>query len=160
MRSVSSSSRGIALLLVCLAASGAALADKPSWAGSGGKPGKPHAEERGRDDRDARAAIDLAIGARDRRIIVDYYQAQARAGHCPPGLAKKRNGCLPPGQAKKWALGQPLPADLVYHDLPRDLLVRLPAPPAGHRYVQVAADILLIAVGTSMVVDAVQDLMR
>ena len=22
-------------------------------------------------------------------------------GHCPPGLAKKGNGCLPPGQAKK-----------------------------------------------------------
>ncbi|WP_338547762.1 excinuclease ABC subunit A [Roseovarius phycicola] len=21
--------------------------------------------------------------------------------HCPPGLAKKNNGCLPPGQAKK-----------------------------------------------------------
>jgi hypothetical protein len=26
---------------------------------------------------------------------------------CPPGLAKKRNGCLPPGQAKKrWNVGQ------------------------------------------------------
>ncbi len=30
--------------------------------------------------------------------------------------------------------------------------------PAGHRYVRVAADILLIAVGTSMVIDAIQDL--
>ena len=25
---------------------------------------------------------------------------------CPPGLAKKHNGCMPPGQAKKWARGQ------------------------------------------------------
>ncbi|GAA4022501.1 hypothetical protein GCM10022280_23940 [Sphingomonas swuensis] len=25
---------------------------------------------------------------------------------CPPGLAKKNNGCLPPGQAKKLAIGQ------------------------------------------------------
>ena len=25
---------------------------------------------------------------------------------CPPGLAKKNNGCLPPGQAKKLARGQ------------------------------------------------------
>jgi len=32
------------------------------------------------------------------------------------------------------------------------------APPAGHRYVRVAADILLIAVGTAMVVDAIEDL--
>ena len=27
--------------------------------------------------------------------------AQAGAAGCPPGLAKKQNGCLPPGQAKK-----------------------------------------------------------
>ena len=31
-------------------------------------------------------------------------------GGCPPGLAKKNNGCLPPGQAKKlFNLGQRLP---------------------------------------------------
>lgn len=27
--------------------------------------------------------------------------AFAGNGHCPPGLAKKHNGCQPPGQAKK-----------------------------------------------------------
>ena len=27
-------------------------------------------------------------------------------GNCPPGLAKKHNGCLPPGQARKLARGQ------------------------------------------------------
>jgi hypothetical protein len=32
--------------------------------------------------------------------------------------------------------------------------------PAGHRYVRVAGDILLIAVGTSIVADAIQDLGR
>ena len=31
-------------------------------------------------------------------------------GGCPPGLAKKHNGCLPPGQAKKlYNVGQRLP---------------------------------------------------
>lgn len=31
-------------------------------------------------------------------------------GGCPPGLAKKNNGCLPPGQAKKlFAQGQRVP---------------------------------------------------
>lgn len=30
------------------------------------------------------------------------------AGGCPPGLAKKQNGCLPPGQAKKLLRGQHL----------------------------------------------------
>lgn len=28
------------------------------------------------------------------------------AGGCPPGLAKKNNGCAPPGQARKLARGQ------------------------------------------------------
>ena len=28
------------------------------------------------------------------------------AGGCPPGLAKKHNGCMPPGQAKKLYRGQ------------------------------------------------------
>ena len=33
-------------------------------------------------------------------------------GFCPPGLAKKNNGCLPPGQAKKlYNVGQRYPLD-------------------------------------------------
>ena len=32
------------------------------------------------------------------------------AGGCPPGLAKKNNGCMPPGQAKKlYSIGQRFP---------------------------------------------------
>lgn len=50
---------------------------------------------------------------------------------CPPGLAKKNNGCLPPGQAKKLAVGQPLPAGAVYA-IPSSL--HLPPPPLGHHY--------------------------
>jgi Ni/Co efflux regulator RcnB len=67
---------------------------------------------------------------------------------------------MPPGQAKKWNVGQPLPQEIVYHELPRELVIKLPQPRAGHRYVRVAADILLIAIGTSMVVDAIEDLGR
>ena len=33
-------------------------------------------------------------------------------------------------------------------------------PPSGHKYVRVAADILLIAIGTGLVVDAIEDLCR
>jgi len=77
-------------------------------------------------------------------------------GHCPPGLAKK--GCIPPGQAKKWRRGHPLPHEVIYYDLSPRMARKLGRPPAGHRYVRVAQDILLIAVGTGMVVDAVYDL--
>jgi Ni/Co efflux regulator RcnB len=161
------------------AVNGAALAEKPSWAG-GGKHGKDERSEERYDDRredrradrredrrddrryDDRRQVSVGIYFHDdsRRILGDYYGTQARAGKCPPGLAKKGNGCLPPGQARKWAKGRPLPADLRYYDLPHDLLVRLPAPPPRHRYVQIAGDVLLIAIGTSMVVDAVEDIMR
>ena len=79
---------------------------------------------------------------------------------CPPGLAKKRNGCMPPGQAKKWHIGRQLPRDVIFYDLPEALIVELGPPPAGHRYVRVASDILLIAAITGMVIETVQDLGR
>jgi Ni/Co efflux regulator RcnB len=147
-----------ALALSAALAAGPALADKPEWAGNGKGKGKKH-EERVEQHGSATAS---RFTEQHRRLIAEYYGGQqAQPGRkCPPGLAKKNNGCLPPGQAKKWGLGRPLPGDLRYYDLPRDLLMRLPPPPAGHRYVRVAADILLIAVGSSMVIDAVEDLVR
>ncbi len=34
--------------------------------------------------------------------------------HCPPGLAKKNNGCLPPGQAKKiYGIGDRINGDYI-----------------------------------------------
>lgn len=142
------------------AVGGTAMAEKPSWAGGGknGKKGDDRVEERHDDRRGSGGSLYFNSDAR--RIIGDYYGTQARAGKCPPGLAKKNNGCLPPGQAKKWAKGRPLPGDLRYYDLPYDLLRRLPPPPPRHRYVQIAGDVLMIAVGTSMVVDAVEDILR
>lgn len=127
--------------------------------------GGKHGHGRGQDERQedqfsGRASIEIGFGDNDRRAINDYYGQQARSGNCPPGLAKKGNGCMPPGQAKKWNKGSPLPSDVAYDDLPRDLALRLPPPPTGHRYVRVASDILLITVGTSMVVDAIQDIIR
>jgi len=95
---------------------------------------------------------------RHRAAIRDYYGKQFHSGHCPPGLAKKHNGCLPPGQAKKWALGQPMPRDVVYYDLPPAVALAIGPAPTGYRYVRVASDILMIAVGTGMVIDAIQDL--
>ncbi|HEX5806586.1 MAG TPA: hypothetical protein VFY31_09665 [Macromonas sp.] len=104
--------------------------------------------------------VGVYFGTGQRTVVNDYYRPQFAAGKCPPGLAKKNNGCLPPGQAKKWAVGQRLPAGVERYPLPADLRVRLGPPPAGHEFVRVAGDILLIAVGTSMVIDALEDLSR
>jgi hypothetical protein len=48
------------------------------------------------------------------------------AGGCPPGLAKKNNGCMPPGQAKKlYNRGQRWPGNYGYawnyNQIPNDL---------------------------------------
>ena len=67
---------------------------------------------------------------------------------------------MPPGQAKKWELGRPLPRDVIYYEVPRPLVLQFGQPPAGYRYVRVARDILMIAVGTALVVDAIRDLGR
>lgn len=99
------------------------------------------------------------FGERQRASVYEYYGQPARA-HCPPGLAKKGNGCQPPGQAKQWRMGQPLPRDVSYRPVEAEVRVRLGTPPAGHEFVRVAGDILLIAVGTSMVIDAIEDLQR
>lgn len=156
-------------------------AAKPDWVEEGGKgQGKHKDQDKGGRDRDRErererahsspqsgAAIQLGgsslsvsiqFGDSQRRAVRDYYSPRVAAGNCPPGLAKKNNGCLPPGQAKQWRRGAPLPGGVVMYPIPRDLEIRLGVPPAGHKYVRVAADILLIAVGTSMVVDAIEDL--
>ena len=164
-----------------------ALAEKPPHAG-GGKHGQ--AEEKakgggkpqkgggggGGGDRDSTArhapsggdrtdiSVNVQIGGyftdAQRRTVVDYYEPRFRAGNCPPGLAKKNNGCMPPGQAKKWRRGAPLPGDVIYYPVPDAISIRLGVPPSGHKYVRVATDILLIAVGTGMVIDAIEDLSR
>ena len=96
---------------------------------------------------------------KDERAVRDYYTRESRNGKgCPPGLAKKDNGCMPPGLAKKrWARGEPLPRDLEHHDLPRELLDGLPLPPDRQRYVRVASDILLVGTDTNVVIDAIVD---
>jgi Ni/Co efflux regulator RcnB len=67
---------------------------------------------------------------------------------------------MPPGQAKKWQVGRPLPREVTYYQVPQPLVVQLGPPPSGYRYVRVATDILLIAIGTRMVADAIQDIGR
>ncbi len=158
----------LALIFAGVLASGSALADKPAWAGGDKSEKHEQAREKQKTSEDGRdAQRDKREGGRQshfddrkREIAHDYFAGQYRAGRCPPGLAKKHNGCIPPGQAKKWAMGRPLPRDVIYYDLPPQVVVQLGTPPSGHRYVRVASDILLIAVGTGMVVDAIEDLGR
>jgi Ni/Co efflux regulator RcnB len=149
----------LATFLLASTVATSAFADKPAWAGNKHED-KHHGEGAQRGE-----SHDPHGGTRftdhHRQVVYSYYGESYRStGKCPPGLAKKNNGCMPPGQAKKWRVGGPLPAGVKYYDLPPALVVQLGQPPAGYRYVRVAADVLMIAVGTSLVVDAIQDLGR
>ncbi len=154
----------LALALAGMLASGFAMAEKPSWAGggksdrSGSSEKRDHGDSRRNEQRDGEKHG--RFDDRHRVAIHDYYDHQFRSGRCPPGLAKKHNGCMPPGQAKKWSIGHQLPRDVVYYSVPQQLVLQIGQPPSGYRYVRVASDILLMAVGTGMIVDAIQNLGR
>jgi len=95
-----------------------------------------------------------------RVIVRDYYIEEHRSGRCPPGLARKHSGCMPRGQARKWQIGQALPPDVVYYEVPQSVAAQFGEPPSGYRYQRVASDILLMGVGTGMIADAIKDLGR
>lgn len=163
-----------AFVIAGILATAPAIADKPSWAGGGKGEKSEHREQSedrksGHRDGDHRSQRDSAeatvrvneyFGYGHRLIVHDYYSEQFRAGRCPPGLAKKHDGCMPPGQARRWTVGRPLPPDVIYYEVPPPLVAQFGQPPAGYRYVRVTSDILLIALGTGMVLDGIRNLGR
>ena len=98
--------------IVCAALAVPALAEKGDNPGKGGPPGKGAAKGndngqwqgpgKGRDGNQGGGPQGgIVIADRDRTAVYSYYRNQFATGGCPPGLAKKQNGCLPPGRAKK-----------------------------------------------------------
>jgi len=148
-----------AVAMTALAAVGA-LADPPPGKGKGNKGGGNGHQGQQYNSGGGNVSVNFDFSDHDRLVLGDYYGGITGRGHCPPGLAKKNNGCMPPGQAKKWAVGQRLPSDVIYYDLPSSLTVRLTPPPSGYKYVRVAKDILLIAAGTGMVAAGLSDLVQ
>ncbi|MCZ4316285.1 hypothetical protein O4H66_23035 [Comamonadaceae bacterium G21597-S1] len=153
---LSLSIRPLAVLIALALSCGTALAAKSD--------GDDHGKSKSKKQKHSQVVhADVPVGAyfvaSQRTEVTRYYGQQRKAGHCPPGLAKKNNGCLPPGQAKQWKLGQALPGNVVLHPVPQAVIVKIGVPPAGYRYVRVANDLLLIAIGTQLVVDAIEDLM-
>jgi hypothetical protein len=132
--------------LLAPAGLGAEKKDKPKQAKGG-----THA------DAGASGSVTFTTGQRDGAH--GWYAETYGRGKCPPGLAKKNNGCLPPGQAKKrYAVGQPLPSGIKWSTPPPELIVRVGHPPQGYLYVTLDGDLLKLAVGTLLVVDAISGL--
>jgi len=162
----------LALIFAGIWSTGTAFADKPDR-GNGKKNKESYRQEsrseRDQDNRDSGHREYYERNGREperkeyfneqRQIAIhQYYSDQFRKGHCPPGLVRKGNHCIPHGHAKMWKKGRPLPREVIFYDLPPSIIVHLGSPPPRHRFVRVAQDILLIAIGTGMVVDAFEDI--
>jgi hypothetical protein len=166
----------VALIVAAFAQPTLAQKDKDDKPGRGGGPdksmqgkgndnapghgqGQGQGQGQGARGNQPAAPASVVVADRDRNAVYTYYRNDFAAGNCPPGLAKKNNGCLPPGQAKKlWAIGQPLSGTVVFYPLPGPLLMQLTPAPSGYQYVRVANDILLMAVGTRLITAAIADL--
>jgi Ni/Co efflux regulator RcnB len=142
----------LALLALAVPSSDGLAKDK------GKHKGKPAKAEKHKDD----GVVAVGETARGRRVVIvdadraayrDWWR-QSYGRNCPPGLAKKDNGCLPPGQAKKrYVVGQRLPRTVVLEKIPVGL--RLSAAPAGYRYAYVDGDLLLIDTASRLVADVI-----
>jgi hypothetical protein len=105
--------------------------------------------------------LSMVVPERDRNAVYTYYRDEIAAGRCPAGLVKKNNACVataPPKQA--WKLDQPLPEDVAGEALPAALIAKLSPSPAGHQYLRVGNDILIVSLGTRSVAALVADLSR
>ena len=118
-------------------------------------------KEKGHEAQPAQAQVTVVFTTTQREAAQSYFVKEHGRGNCPPGLAKKNNGCLPPGQAKKrYTVGHPLPQGVVVVDLPGELSVRIGPAPNGYRYGIVDGDLVKLAIGTLLVVDAIEGMVR
>jgi len=107
------------------------------------------------------AHVAVVFNNTQRGAVRTYFVDTYGRGNCPPGLAKKNNGCFPPGQAKKrYVVGQRLPSGVTIVEVPPALATRLGPPPTGYRYALVDGDLVKLAVGTMLVVDAINVFVR
>lgn len=105
--------------------------------------------------RDRQHAVRVVFSDRDIAHIRDYYKPRHPHGY-PPGLAKK--GKVPPGHAKQMARGAPLPHDVPWRGLPRDLDERLSRLPDGYVRIIVGGSVGIMNVHTRVVVDLLDDI--
>ena len=120
-----------------------------AFAGQGKAKGK--GKHKGHGDADRVVFVDD-----DRSAVRGWWNDTYGRGNCPPGLAKKNNGCLPPGQAKKrYTVGRRLPRGVIVERVPDILVPRLRRAPAGYEYGVVDGDVVLLNRTSRIVADAI-----
>jgi hypothetical protein len=106
--------------------------------------------------------LNMVVPQRDRDAAFAYYRDEIAAGRCPAPLVRRDKACGAPAAmpTKPWRLDQPLPDSLKADAPPPGLIAKLSPSPAGHQYMRVDTDILIIGIGTRTVAALVVDLSR
>ena len=167
--------RILALAIASLFIAGSAVAKDKDHEGQGNskqaqkqqdKQDKKAAKQQEKQQKQAakREREDIKMGAyfndQHRAYARQYYSQHYGDGRrCPPGLAKKNNGCMPPGQARNWAVGQPIPRGVIVYSVPQPVIVQLPPAPYGYRYARIGNDIVLVQRQNNLIVDIIQGLL-
>ena len=136
----------------------------------GNKHGQKHEDEREKYEEKAeknaekRQRDDIKQGTyfndQQRTFARQHYTTTYQDGkRCPPGLAKKNNGCLPPGQVRNWAVGQRVPTNVTVYSVAQPVIRMLPPAPVGYRYARIGNDIVLIQQQNNVIVDIIQGLL-
>ena len=158
----------VALAIASLLMAGSAIAKKDGddYEKGGNKHGQKHEDKREKreDKAEKRQREDIKQGAyfneQQRTFARQYYTTTYKDGkRCPPGLAKKNNGCLPPGQARNWVVGQPVPTNVTVYSVAQPVIRMLPPAPVGYRYARLGGDIVLVQQQNNIIVDIIQGLL-
>ncbi|GAB3476455.1 RcnB family protein [Polaromonas eurypsychrophila] len=170
----SSKTRIVTLVIATLLLAGPALSKEKDDDDNRGKGNGKHAQKaegkqqkhefKEQDKAAKRERKDIQPGTyfndQQRTVVRQYYvQNYSNGKKCPPGLAKKNNGCMPPGQARNWVVGQPIPRGVTTYSVPQPVILQLPPAPYGYRYTRIGGDIVLVQQQNNLIVDIIQGLL-
>ncbi len=152
------------LLTLCLAVSPLAAKDKNKEHGHGNKKHDSGSTEKSEGAKPSiKADGKFSLSVKEREVIQTYVndfsegKGKKKHGGLPPGLQKKieRGGELPPGWQKKVAVGETMPPEVLKEckPLPKELIVKLPAPPVGTITVSVDGKIVRLMEATKKILD-------
>lgn len=105
--------------------------------------------------------LNMTVPQRDRDAAYAYYRGEVAAGRCPAPLVRKDKACSAPAAGRQvWKLDQPLPDGVKAEPPPAGLIAMLSPSPAGHQYLRVDNDLLVVGLGTRNVAALVVDLSK
>jgi len=154
--------RVVSIILAALLALPAAAQTPPARQGTSAAPAAPAQQTKPSAKDSPLPTLSMVVPQRDRDAAFAYYRDEIAAGRCPAPLVRKDKACGGPAEtpAKAWRLDQPLPDSVKAAAPPPGLIAKLSPSPAGHQYMRVDTDILVVGIGTRNVAALVVDLSR